>query len=193
MRLFFALAALFVSPVALADVGRSVPNRIATELALQAARIGNSSASIVTGETTWRSDDRGVVNRHGTVSWQVLDGTTVIEPTTDPNPTRSQFCSQVDGHDPVPGERALHLFRSDAPDPNFPNPGDQTPSLILGTGDAAEAVFATLKPGDQLNIVEAIRTKDGLRSEHMSIRRGHRTLSITRDGSSTRVCYAESN
>ncbi len=175
------IGALFVLP-AHAETDWEIPNRLGVELALSTTGIAPENVSLVTGSTTWRSDVQGVTHRHGTLEWRKLDGTVVLDPTTDEQPSDKPFCMVLPGHDPVPGGRDVKLFRGT--DEHSP------PQLILANSKEQESVLVHLQPGDTLEIVEATHKTTGVRSEHLRVTRDGQFLSVTREGKGSKVCYS---
>ncbi len=182
LKLPFAMVGVLLALPVHANPNWDIPNRLGVELALQTTGIAPQNVSLVTGSTTWRSDVQGNTHRHGTIEWKKLDGSTVLEPTTEQRPSDKPFCMVLPGHDPVPGGRNVKLFRgTDSQSP---------PQLMLANTKEQESVLVHLQPGDTLEIVEAVHKGTGARSEHLRVTRNNQFLSVTREGNGSRVCYS---
>jgi len=171
------------------DVRRELADPLALELALARAGLRPSDASVVFGRTTWRADDSGLVHPRGTVGWRELTGPIVVPDTTSPQTRGRRFCTQVPGHDPVPGGRELRLYRSPEVNADPMDPVSTQATLVLGTGPEGEVLFSSLRPGEQIQIIEAVPIRGGTPREHLRIDRQGRSLSITRIGTGSKVCY----
>ncbi len=175
------------------ELRKEIPDVIAVDLALRQAGLKPRDASMVYGRTTWVADDSGLVHRHATIGWRQLAGPHVVDETKARQGQARRVCSVVNGHDPVPGGRKLQLFRQDLPRDGELDSERRSPRFILGTGPRSEVLITALRPGDQIQITEAIPPNGGAPREHLELRRGGRSLTVTRLGQSSRVCMADAS
>jgi len=161
----------------LAMAGTSLNARTAMSAAGQTVE----DATVVTGQTTWRSDVRGVVHAHKTLDWKTLVGSPVMGTATSERPRRGRFCHEAEDQNGAPGGRTLHLYKQED--------GDQQAQMILGNNEDTPTVFAALRPGESVQIIEALNSATGERMEHLEIRRPKDSLSLTRGGEGTELCY----
>jgi hypothetical protein len=169
----------------LADTHWSTPNKLGLTVAMTATSLTFEHTSMLLGHTTWRSDPTGVIHPHGSLEWRGLTGQEVIPLTVDEQPTRMRFCQTATGHDPVPGDRVIHLYRAD--DPDAPT------SLVLGTAPEHEVLLVSLQPGDTLQLTQVSHTSSGRKMEHISMERAGETLSLSRGGKGAQACYTSAS
>lgn len=149
--------------------------------ALSAAGQTAESATVVTGQTTWQSDVRGVVHPHKTVDWKTLVGNPVMATATSERPARGRFCQETGNQGGAPGGRTLHLYKQEE--------RDQQAQMILSNNEETPAVFAAIRPGESVQVIEALNSATGERVEHLEIRRSRDSLSLTRGGDGAEICY----
>lgn len=138
-------------------------------------------SSVVTGQTTWRSNARGVVHAHKTLGWQTLAGTPVMGTTTSERPGRGPFCQVTENQQSAPGGRSIHLYKEEE--------GHREARIILGSGEGTAAIFAALQPGESVQVIEAHNPDTGERMEHLELQRAEDRLSLTRVGQGAEICY----
>ena len=63
------------------------------------------------------------------------------------------------------------------------------PGMVRATTEEAEIAMVSLRPGDQVLVVDVENTRNGRHSELVELRRGERRLRLTRDGEDPEVCY----
>jgi len=161
----------------LAMAGTSLSARTAISAAGQTVE----QSSVVTGQTTWRSDARGVVHAHKTLDWKTLVGNPVITATTSERPIRGRYCQQAENQGSAPGGRTIHLFKEEE--------SNREATMILGTGENTATIFAALQPGESVQVIEALNPTTGERTEHLELQRAEDRLSLTRVGEGTEICY----
>ena len=62
----------------------------------------------------------------------------------------------------------------------------------MGTGEKKKEVLITaLRPGDQIQITEAIPVNGGPIQEHVELQRNGQRLTLTREGKGSRICLAD--
>ena len=149
--------------------------------AMSAAGQTVESATVVTGQTTWRSDPRGVVHPHKTLDWKTLAGSPVMGTTTSERPTSRRFCQEASDQGGAPGGRTLHLYKQQE--------SNEQAQMILSNNEDTPTIFATLRPGESVQIIEALNSATGERVEHLEIRRSRDSLSLTRGGEAAEICY----
>ncbi len=172
---------------------QTIPDVIAVDLALRQADLEPRDASLVFGRTTWLADNSGLVHRHATVGWRQLAGPEVVQDLTARQTQSRRVCTMVEGHDPVPGGRTVHLYRQADPRDGELDADRRAPRFILGTGKNKEVLITSLRPGDQIQVTEAIPIGGGAPREHMELRRDGRTLTVTRLGNGSRICMADAS
>lgn len=185
MQHLLILLALTFSGPSVAATHWTAPNKLGLETAMAAVALPIEQASVLLGQTIWRSDPSGVIHPHGSIEWRGLQGREVLPPTTDNQPTRSRYCQTVDGHDPVPGDRQVHLYRG--------NDEEAPTTMVLGTAASTEVLLVSLKPGDTLQVTQVTNTTTGRKLEHISLERGGEALSLTRSGKGVEACYASAS
>ena len=158
------------------------PSKMGLETAMLKAGLAAADASVLVGQTTWRSDPSGQIHRHGSVEWRMLDGQTVIPRSTDEQPTRRSYCHTAPGHDPVPGNRAIHFVTGS--DPEAPS------TLVLGTTPSREVLLVDLQPGETVSVLSVTHTQTGKTKERILLDRQGEVLSLRREGAGAQVCFA---
>jgi len=201
MPILLLLSSIFFASTARADprasgedwnleVRRSIPDILAVEIAMQRAGLRPRDASLVYGRTTWTADSTGLVHRRGSLGWRELVGPAVLEELTGRQGRSRRVCAMVAGHDPVPGGRQLQLYQQKPVAEDDLDLERAEPRFILGTGKEHEVLITALRPGDQIQITEAIPVGGGPKREHLELKRKDRSLSVTRLGNGSRVCLA---
>lgn len=165
-----------------------IPDRVRVELELHERGIPASAASYLGGETAWRSDEAGQTHAEHALRWLRLTDAPILEDTRAPS--RAHRCAAIPGHDPIPGSRQVHLYRNDRTNHAAAELGAQ-PGLVLASSADGEIALVTLRPGDQILLVEATHNRSGDQVEHLELRRGLRRLTLTRDGRDPEVCYTQ--
>ena len=143
------------------EIRKSIPDVMAVDLALRRSELLPKDASLVYGRTLWRADASGIVHRHATIGWQRLSGPPVLDEVSAPQRRARRVCTMVAGHDPVPGGRTLQLYRQAPPRADQLDTERKEPRFILGTGTKNEVLITALRPGDQVQITEAIPVDGG--------------------------------
>ena len=181
MHLFITIAILVSPGLAQTDLLRPAPSKLGLETAMLQAGLPTENASMLVGQTTWRSDPSGMVHRHGSLEWRTLDGQAVIPPSTDHRPTRRHYCHTAPGHDPVPGNRQIHFVTGS--DPEAP------PTLVLGTTPEHEVLLVDLQPGETVSVVSVTHTGSGKTKERISLDRAGEVLMLRRQGDGAQACF----
>lgn len=166
-----------------------IPDRIGVEVALSGLGVSISEASYLGGETRWHSEETGQTFTDHALHWMRMDGAQVLSDAA--MPTRSVQCTTIEGRDPVPGDRTLHLYRSTPTETEEAMAialGAQ-PGVILASTEDGEVALATLRPGDQITMVQAEHTRSGARAERLELRRENRRLVLERSGGAPEACY----
>ena len=163
-------------------VAAAVNNRLAIEVAMQRAQLAVENASVLVGQTVWRSDTSGLIHPHGSLHWRTMGGSDLLEPVTDPTPTRQRYCQTTPGHDPVPGDRQIQVMGD----------GDQDapPTMVLGTTPAHEVLLVALNPGDTVQVTAVTHTASGQTRELIKLERAGETLELRRQGDGAEACFA---
>ena len=174
-----------------ADLRTTIPDVVAVDLALRQSGLKVENASMIYGRTLWRADGTGIVHRHATIGWRLLSGSTVLDEVSAPQGLARRVCTIIPGHDPVPGGRKLQLYRQAPVQEGELDSERKEPRFILGTGEASEVLITALRPGDQIQITEAIPVDGGPIEEHVELNREGRRLSLTREGTGSRVCLSD--
>jgi hypothetical protein len=194
MCLFFWIRPVLASPPDL-DHGwdkqarLQVADPLSLDLAMTAAGLEPGDTSVVYGRTLWRASGNGLVLPRITIGWHELSGPAVIPDLQSPRNGSRRFCMPVAGHDPVPGGRVLRLYRSPRSNVDPLDPVTAQAALVLGTGPDGEVLLGSLRPGEQIQITEAIPIRGGQPQEYLRIERDGKSLSIIRNGDGARVCY----
>ena len=181
MHLIIIIAALLSPGQAQTDLPRPAPSKMGLETAMQQVGLPAENASMLVGQTTWRSDPSGMIHRHGSLEWRTLNGQTVIPLSTDNRPTRRHFCHTAPGHDPVPGNRQIHIVTGS--DPEAP------PTLVLGTTPNHEVLLVDLQPGETVSVVSVTHTGSGKTKERISLDRSGEVLMLKRQGDGAEACF----
>lgn len=167
-----------------------IPDRISIEAELGELSLSTESASYLGGQTSWSTDPTGQTLAHHSLRWLRLSGEPVIPETRH---TQRDACEEVVGRDPVPGGRVLHLYRSTAADGDVQMNAAlaERPGLVLATGADGEVAMVSLRPGDQVLLVDVQHRRTGAHTEHLELHRGTRWLTLSRDGGPPRACYGQ--
>ena len=163
-------------------VAAQVSNKMGLEIAMQQAQLAVENASILVGQTIWRSDPSGLIHPHGSLHWRTMQGSDLLEPKTDPTPTRQRYCQTTPGHDPVPGDRRIQVLEGadrDAP-----------PTMVLGTTPSHEVLLVSLNPGDTVQVTAVTHTTSGQTREIIKLERGGESLELRRQGDGAEACFA---
>jgi hypothetical protein len=167
-----------------------IPDRITVELELGELGIPPESASYLGGTTHWKTDESGQTVPQHALRWLRLERSPLASDTTAPE--QAERCIVATGHDPIPGQRQIHLYRSslaDKAEHTSAALGAQ-PGMVLASTDQGEVALVTLRPGDQVLHIDVEHNRSGRREEHLELRRGRRLLRLSRDGTSPRACYS---
>ncbi len=159
-----------------------VSNRLGLEIAMQQAQLAVENASILVGQTIWRSDTTGLIHPHGSLHWQTMQGSDLLAPKTDPTPTRQRYCQTTPGHDPVPGDRQIQIMDGAGK--------DTPPTLVLGTTPSHEVLLVSLNPGDTVQVVAVTHTVSGQTREIIKLEREGESLELRRLGDGAEACFA---
>lgn len=181
MHLFIFIIGWLSSSLAQTDFPVPAPSKLAIETAMVQAGLPTENASLLTGETTWRSDPSGVIHRHGSIEWRTLDGQDVIPRATDEQPTRKRYCHTAPGHDPVPGNREIHFVNG--ADTEAP------PTLVLGTTPSHEVLLVDLQPGETISVLSVTHIHSGKTKERISLDRKGEMLVLRRHGDGAQACF----
>ena len=204
MRLFFiAIFSLLSGPAKAnprtteqqwsTELRQSIPDAMAAELALKRAGLQPRQASLVYGRTQWKANETGNVQAHTTLGWRQLIGPEVVEEASAAPGQSKTLCNTLSGHDPIPGGRVVQFYRQAPPRDDDVDSQRREPRFILGTTSEHEVLITALRPGDQLQITEAIPVGGGPVEERMELQRDGRQLSVTRLGHASRVCLNDAS
>lgn len=163
-------------------VAAQVSNKMGLEVAMQRAQLAVENASILVGQTIWRSDRTGLIHPHGSLHWRTMEGSDLLEPKTDPSPTRERYCQTTPGHDPVPGDRQIQVM--DSADKDAP------PTMVLGTTPDNEVLLVSLNPGDTVQVTAVTHVASGQTRELITLKRPGETLELRREGDGAEACFA---
>ena len=163
-------------------VAAQVHNKMGLEVAMQRAQLAVENASILVGQTIWRSDNSGLIHPHGSLHWRTMQGSDLLESKTDPTPTRQRYCQTTPGHDPVPGDRQIQVM--DGGDKDAP------PTMVLGTTPSHEVLLVSLNPGDTVQVTAVTHTASGQTREVIRLERAGETLELRREGDGAEACFA---
>ncbi len=181
VHLFLFITFLVSGGFAHTETPRRAATTMGVETAMLKAGLPAKNTSVLVGETTWRSDASGTIQRHGSLEWRTLNGEAVIPKSTDQHPTRNQFCHTAPGHDPVPGNREVHFVTG--ADADYPS------TLVLGTTPTNEVLIVDLKPGETLSVLTVTHIQSGKTKERISLDRSDEVLYLRRHGSGAEACF----
>ena len=159
-----------------------VANRMGLEVAMRQAQLAVENASILVGQTIWRSDPSGLIHPHGSLHWRTMQGSDLLEPRTDPTPTRQRYCETTPGHDPVPGDRQIQVMDN--------GDKDAPPTMVLGTTPSHEVLLVSLNPGDTVQVTAVTHTASGRTHEFIKLERAGESLELRRRGDGAEACFA---
>ena len=189
MPLLMMISAALASQEWGAQARSEIPDRLSIELALEQHGVLPEEASYLSGHTWWRTDEAGQLHRRQALGWFQLTGRSVVrEGAAEP----TQQCASLSGRDPVPGGRQLLLYRSAVTDHDREMDAALAarPGIVLASSDTAELAMVSLRPGDQVFLIDIQNNRTGRRAERLELQRGESLLQLTRDGSSPQVCYS---
>ena len=173
-----------------------IPDRISIETELRHFGLEAESASYLGGQTAWGTAHGGQTVARHSLRWLRLNGEPVL-PETAVDAVggwhhRGQ-CELILGQDPVPGGRILHLYRSSPFDHDLQMEAalGERPGMVLATGEQGEIAMVSLRPGDQVLLVDVEHRRTGAHAEHLELHRGDRWLTLSRDGGPPRACYGQ--
>ena len=92
----------------------AVPDRLSVEVALARTGLAADEASWLGGETWWRTDEDGQLHQRHRLGWTLLSGREVLSTEA----FDEQGCAVLEGRDPVPGNRQVHLYDATVSDPD---------------------------------------------------------------------------
>jgi hypothetical protein len=188
LLLFGLLGAAQAHPGWRDDAAQVVGDTVGVELALSRAGVSARSASVLAGRERWVSGFGNSVDKETMLRWTRIIGTEVLEGDAARGLSGRRHCTSIQGHDPVPGGRAVVLY------PGRPNRtaeeshGDSPPALVLASEDGREFAFVQLLPGDTVQVVEGKHR--GQRTERIEYTRGLQVLSLERTGKAIEACYS---
>lgn len=165
-----------------------VPDRLSVEVALDKVGVNANEASWLGGETWWRTEEDGQTRQRHRLGWTLLSGRSVLETES----FEDAECAILEGRDPIPGTRQVHLYSSSVTEDVRMNAAvGQQPGIVLASTAESEIAMVALRPGDQVLVVDAENNRTGRRAELVELRRGQRMLQLKRNGEDPEVCYGD--
>jgi hypothetical protein len=165
-----------------------VPDRLSVEVALDKIGVNANEASWLGGETWWRTEEDGQTRQRHRLGWTLLSGRSVLETES----FEDAECAILEGRDPIPGTRQVHLYSSSVTEDVRMNAAvGQQPGIVLASTAESEIAMVALRPGDQVLVVDAENNRTGRRAELVELRRGQRMLQLKRNGEDPEVCYGD--
>lgn len=167
-----------------------IPDRITVELELIELEIPPESASYLGGATHWKTNEDGQTVPQHALRWLRL-ARSPIGVASDA-PEQAERCIVVEGKDPLPGRRRIHLYRSSVAEKATHTSAalGAQPGMVLASTNHGEVAMVTLRPGDQILHIDVEHNRSARREEHLELRRGPRMLRLSRDGRDPRACYS---